>query len=154
MPSVERLLAPGERVVYRTRLHPVVLFGGVSTAAFIVLVATLLIRHNQLPPATEAQIALVGAALVVVTLLRPVLRWRRTAFLVTDHRVLIQAGAFRPATLDVPIDRPDVLSADGGKSYGTLTVAASDGRGWRFAHVAAADKLAAAARPVARRGRS
>ncbi len=141
MPSVERLLAPGERVVYRTRLHPVVLFGGLSTAAFIILVATLLIRHNHLPPSTEAQIAVAGVVLIVM------------AFLVTDQRVLIQAGAFHPATLDVPLDRPNVLSADGNRAYGTLTVAASDGRGWRFSHVAAADQLAAAARAPGRRGR-
>jgi hypothetical protein len=141
-------------VVYRTRLHPVVLFGGLSTAAFIVLVASLLIRHNQLPPSTEAQIALAGVVLTVMALVRPILRWQRTAFVVTDHRVLIQAGAFRPATLDVPLDRPNVLSADGGRAYGTLTVAASDGRGWRFSHVAAADKLAAAARAPGRRGKS
>lgn len=153
MPSVERLLAPGERVVFRTRLHPVVLGGGLSTAAFILLVVVLLIRHNDLPPATEAQIALVGLILVVVALLRPVLRWRRTAFLVTDQRLLVQAGAFRPATLDVPLDRPDVLSTDGGRRYGTLTIASADGRGWRFAHVADAERLAAAARAPGRRGR-
>jgi hypothetical protein len=153
MPSVERLLAPGERVVFRTRLHPVVLGGGLSTAAFILLVVVLLIRHNDLPPATEAQIALVGLGSMVLALARPVLRWRRTAFLVTDQRLLVQAGAFRPGTLEVPLDRPDVLAADGGRSYGTLNVASSDGRGWRFTHVAAADQLAAAARTPSRRAR-
>jgi hypothetical protein len=153
MPSVERLLAPGERVVFRTRLHPVVLGGGLSTAAFILLVVALLIRHNDLPPATEAQIALVGLGLIVLALVRPILRWRRTAFLVTDQRLLVQAGAFRPGTLEVPLDRPDVLSADGGRAYGTLNVASSDGRGWRFTHVAAADQLAAAARTPSRRAR-
>lgn len=153
MPSVERLLAPGERVVFRTRLHPLVLGGGLSTAAFILLVVVLLVRHNDLPDATEAQIVLVGLGLMILALLRPFLRWRRTVFMVTDHRLLVEAGALRPATLEVPLDRPDVLSSDGGRSHGTLTVTAADGRGWRFTHVAAADQLVAAARTPGRRGR-
>ncbi len=152
MPSVERLLAPGERVVLQTGLHPSVLLGAASTVAFIGLVVGLLIGNNDLPASTDAQIVLVGAAVMALALARPVLRWRRTTFLVTDQRFLAQTGAIRDAILAVPLDRANPVSAEQGRrGYGTLTVAGAGGRVWRFGHVVAADALAEAARAQGRR---
>lgn len=152
MPSVERLLAPGERVVFQTRLHPSVLLGAASTVAFIGLVVGLLIGNNDLPTSTDLQIVLVGAAVMALALARPVLRWRRTVFLVTDRRLLAQTGAIRDAILDVPLDRANVVSAEQGRrGHGTVSVNVAEGRAWRFGHVVAADGLAEAARAQSRR---
>ena len=54
MGRAEDWLEPGERVMFRTGLHPMAFGGALSLMLFVALVVALLIRHNDLPPATEA----------------------------------------------------------------------------------------------------
>jgi hypothetical protein len=134
MSSSTLVLEPGEQVLLRSRLHPVALAGGVGAGAFVALVATLLIRHNALSAATNLRIEIWGGAIAVLLLIRPVLRWWRSAVVVTDRRLLVQTGALRLETLECPLAAENVaagMTSALGRAldYGTLAVARSDGEG-------------------------
>src|SRR5262249_39741437 len=78
MGPIDAPLEPGEQVVFRTGLHPMAFTGALTLALFVALVVMLLIRHNELPPPTEIQIALVGLAVAVIGAIPSFLRWRNT----------------------------------------------------------------------------
>src|SRR2546428_363530 len=62
MGYVDRHLGPQERVVFRTRLHPIVFSNAVGFAAFVIFAATMVILHNDLAPATVRLVSLGAAA--------------------------------------------------------------------------------------------
>src|SRR5215510_10747019 len=69
MRGAEAQLEPGERVLFETRQHPMAFSGAAGMALCVTLVVFLLIRHNDLPTATELQIALAGLPVAVAALL-------------------------------------------------------------------------------------
>jgi hypothetical protein len=155
MASVESQLEPEERVLFRTGLHPLAFTGAVTLGLFVALVVALLIRHNDLPPRTDLQIALVGAAVAVLGALPAALRWRNTALAVTDRRVLVSAGGLRRRRLEVPLG-PAAIEQEGGLTgslfdHGTVTFCGPDGRMSSIGHVARARELVEVARAQARR---
>jgi hypothetical protein len=155
MASVESQLEPEERVLFRTGLHPFAFTGAVTLGLFVALVVALLIRHNDLPPRTDLQIALVGAAVAVLGALPAALRWRNTALAVTDRRVLVSAGGLRRRRLEVPLG-PAAIEQEGGLTgslfdHGTVTFCGPDGRMSSIGHVARARELVEVARAQARR---
>lgn len=149
-----------EQVVLRARLHPVVLAGGLIAAAFVAFVATLLIRHNDLPAGTDARIVFWAVLIAAMFLLRPVLRWQRSVVFVTDRRLVVRVGALRLETASQP------LAADGVSAgvtswlgrlldYGTLAVATGRGDAWTVWPVAqpmaVVDAVQAAVKKLKRR---
>src|SRR6266403_1736009 len=48
MGYIEKHLAPGEQVVFRTRLHPVIFAGTAAFAAFVLGVVGLVVSRNEL----------------------------------------------------------------------------------------------------------
>jgi len=153
MSPVDALLEPEERVLASGGLHPVALAGAAGFAGFVLTVTALLVVNNELAAATEARIVLVGLAVAASGFVRPVLRLRRSVFVVTDRRFLARTGALRMDTLTLPLDAVQ-LTAERPRRFAdaaTLVVAAGDGvRAW--GNVAAAGRLAAAApRPAAAR---
>jgi Bacterial PH domain len=153
MASVESQLEPEERVLFRTGLHPLAFTGAVTLGLFVALVVALLIRHNDLPPRTDLQIALVGAAVAVLGALPAALRWRNTALAVTDRRVLVSAGGLRRRRLEVPLG-PAAIEQEGGLTgslfdHGTVTFCGPDGRMSSIGHVARARELVEVARAQA-----
>jgi len=155
MASVELQLEPEERVLFRTGLHPLAFTGAVTLALFVALVVALLIGHNDLPPRTELQIALAGAAVAVLGALPSALRWRNTALAVTDHRLLVSTGALRPRRLGIPLG-PAAIDQEAGLTgglfdHGTIVISAPDGYTSSIGHVARARELVNVARAQARR---
>src|SRR5262249_56098172 len=102
---------PGEGVLFETRQHPMAFSGAAGMALCVVLVVFLLIRHNDLPPATEAQIAVVGLLVGLAAALPALLRWRHTTLALTDRRLLVSAGGFRRRELAIPLG-PAVLEQE------------------------------------------
>jgi len=154
MQGAEAHLEPGERVLFRTGLHPVAFSGAVGMALSVALVVLLLIRHNDLPVATELQIALVGGLVALFGAVPAFLRWRRTALLLTERRLLVTAGAFRRRELALPL--PAVVEQEPGLSgklldHGTVVMTAPDGHLSSVAHVAHAHELVERTRTQARR---
>ena len=152
-------LEPGERVIFETRQHLMAFSGTAGMALCVALVVLLLIRHNELPPATEVQIAVVGALVVLVAALPALLRWRQTTLVLTERRLLVSAGGFfRRHEIAVPLG-PAVVEQEPGLSgnlldHGTVFVSGPDGQLISVAHVAHARDLVerARARRSARRG--
>lgn len=148
------LLEPSERVMASGRLHPLALLGAVGFAAFVLTVTALLVINNELGVATEARIVAGGMAVAASGFVRPVLRLRRSVFLVTDRRFIARWGAIRVQTLALPLEAVQV-GAERPRRFGdaaTLVVSAGGGvRAW--ANVAGAARLAAAARSTLRRER-
>ena len=155
MGRAEDWLEPGERVMFRTGLHPMAFGGALSLALFVTLVVALLIRHNDLPPATEAQIVVAGVLVALLGSLPALLRWQHTALLVTERRLLVRSGTYRQHTLVSPL-APGVVEQEGGVTgrmldHGTVTVMGPDGQVTGVAHVARARELVEMARAQARR---
>ena len=153
MGSVDCLLASEERVLFRTRLHPVVYAGAASFSGFVALVVTLLIRHNDLAAATDVRIAVVGTVLAAASLVPTALRRWRSAFLVTDRRVLISGGLLVARTLEGPLTDLEVATGRWGRllGYGTVVIVGSDGSVTTLARVARSAEMVEAARAQARR---
>ena len=155
MGRAEDWLEPGERVMFRTGLHPMAFAGALSLALFVALVVVLLIRHNDLPPATEAQIVVVGALVALLGSVPALLRWRHTALFVTDRRLLVRSGTYRQHMLATPL-APGIVEQESGATgrmldHGTVTVVGPDGQMIGVAHVARARELVEVARAQARR---
>jgi membrane protein YdbS with pleckstrin-like domain len=155
MGRAEDWLEPGERVLFRTGLHPMAFAGALSLALFVALVVLLLIRHNDLPPATEAQIVVVGVLVALVGSVPALLRWRHTALVVTDRRVLVRSGTYWQHVLATPL-APGIVEQESGTTgrlldHGTVTVMGPDGQVIGVAHVARARELVEMARAQARR---
>jgi membrane protein YdbS with pleckstrin-like domain len=155
MGRAEDWLEPGERVMFRTGLHPMAFAGALSLALFVALVVVLLIRHNDLPPVTEAQIVVVGVLVAVLGSVPALLRWRRTALFVTDRRLLVRSGTYRQHLLATPL-APGIVEQESGTTgrmldHGTVTVVGPDGQMIGVAHVARARELVEVAHAQARR---
>jgi len=146
---------PGEREVFRTGLHPMALSGALGLALFTALVVALLILHNDLPRRTEVQIAGVGVLVAALGSLPALLRWHRTAIVLTDRRLLVSAGAWRRRDLTLPLGEV-VLAQDAGLTgrlldHGTVSITGPGGIASSIGHVAHARELVGVADAQARR---
>src|SRR5436309_16060309 len=92
MGYIDKHLAPGEQVVFRTRLHPVIFAGTATFAAFVLGAVALIVSRNELSPGTVALLWLAGVVIGLGSLLPLYVRWRTSEFAVTDRRVLGQVG--------------------------------------------------------------
>jgi hypothetical protein len=139
-------LEPGEEVVFRTRLHPMVLGGTLGFAAFVLGVVGLIVARNELSAATVAQLWVVGGAIVLLALAGPVARWWTSEFAVTRRRLLVRVGLIRGSRLALPIGEIEEIGVErtlGGRllGYGTLHIVPSRGDEELFPRVAAAEAL-------------
>jgi len=115
-----------------TRPHPVYFSGAASWTLFVAVVATLLIRHNDLSRAAEWSVVgwsvLAGASGVV----GPVVRWLRTSIDVDATRARCTAGLLRRVTTEVVLDDARDVAVEQGQmgrwlDYGYLSIV--DARG-------------------------
>ncbi len=158
MTSREESSTNGEREVFRTRLHPVVLGGALGFAAFLALAGALIVLHNDLTPTTNGLVALGTLALAIVGMVPSWLRWRTSLFAVTDARLKARVGLVPPRRVEIPlggIEGVDVEETFLGRrlGYGRVLVAGRDGRIETFAPVASAAELRAALLAGGRGGR-
>jgi hypothetical protein len=155
MHGAEAQLEPGEQVLFETRQHPVAFSGAAGMALCVAIVVLLLIRHNDLPATTEVRIAIVGLLVALAAALPALLRWRHTALVLTERRLLVSAGGFRRREMAIPL-APGALEQEAGLSgklldHGTVLMSAPDGQLSSVAHVARARELVELARAQARR---
>jgi uncharacterized membrane protein YdbT with pleckstrin-like domain len=160
MSYVDRHLAQGEQVVFRTRFHPVVLGSTALFAAFVVGVTVLIVARNELAAETVGLLWLAAAVIAVAALTPPWVRWRTSEFAVTDRRVVAKVGVVRVHALELPLARAEieVEPTFAGRlfGYGTLEIREGGGTGEAFPRVSRPDALREAlarqrhASPVAR----
>src|SRR2546428_13575836 len=92
MGYIDKPLARGGRVVFRTRLHPVIFAGTAAFAAFVLGAVALIVSRNELSPRTVALLWLAGVLVGPGSLLPLYVRWRTSEFAVTDRRGGGQGG--------------------------------------------------------------
>jgi uncharacterized membrane protein YdbT with pleckstrin-like domain len=111
MAYLDQLLAPGERIVVRTRRHAVVLLRNVGAALFLIVAGLFLaIYIGGVGRFTEpARVwSWGGVALAAVGLLVALpawLRWRSEEYLVTDRRVIQLEGVLSKRVLDSNLEK-------------------------------------------------
>ena len=146
MSYVDRHLTPGENVVFRTRLHPVVFAGTAFFAACVIGIVVLIVARNDLPPETVRLLWLAGVVIAVGSFVTPVLRWRTSEFAVTTSRVLVKIGLVSVHTLELMLPKVEAIGVDqpiAGRilGYGTLRIVGTGGTVEEFARVASPDGL-------------
>jgi uncharacterized membrane protein YdbT with pleckstrin-like domain len=134
------------------RLHPHAAFfsGAASYTAFVALVVTLLIRHNDLPATTEWQFVAYGVAAALAGWIGPLLRWRASWVELDDRRLRWSVGVVRRRRLDGDLDRLQALVVEQGSfgqwlGYGTLRVVDEAGVEHAFPPVGHVSEFRAAA---------
>src|SRR3989475_10797297 len=141
MGYIEKHLAPGERVVFRTRLHPVIFAGTAAFAAFVVGVVGLIVSRNELTARTVALLWLAGVIIAIGSLLPLYVRWQTSGFAVTDRRGLVKVGLLSVHTVELLLPKAEAIGVDQtirGRllGYGTLRIVGTGGPGEAFARVA------------------
>jgi uncharacterized membrane protein YdbT with pleckstrin-like domain len=145
MPRVNRLLGPEERLLYQAKQHWTAILGRVVLAALTsLLIGGVAIGLSKL----ESPLPL-PPAWVLILLFFPfiqggldLLRWRRTAYLVTDQRLIQMEGLWRRQIQDCPLQEVgDIVLRQGllGKllSYGDLVIMTAGKPGYHFERVSA-----------------
>jgi hypothetical protein len=143
MSSIDRLLAPSERVYLVTREHGMVLapafLRAIAGLGVLGAVAYEAAGARALGPARTGVAAAAGVLAVVLIwkLLRTVSGWHARRLVVTDRRALLVAGGLSRRVAVVPLDAVEELevrmSALGRMlRYGGLVVSAGGRRGVLF----------------------
>jgi uncharacterized membrane protein YdbT with pleckstrin-like domain len=139
MGFLESNLIPGEQVVFRTRLHSIVIVGPVFVALLLCAPAVYCLmrafqqqdRNNQtFKVLCGAAAVLIFIALIVVV--RALVRRNATEVAVTNRRVLMKWGVASRKTLEIQIakvESTEVLQSFWGRAlgYGTIIVRGTGG---------------------------
>jgi uncharacterized membrane protein YdbT with pleckstrin-like domain len=128
MSYLNRNLMEGETVVFRTKLHWIVLLP--ATLLAIVLLAGAVAVFAYQPKVWPGGLALVLVAVVVMV--GPLTRVAASEFVVTNKRVAIKLGFLHRRTLEMVLAKVESIAIDQGMAarllnYGTLTVRGTGG---------------------------
>lgn len=133
MKYVERVLQPGETVVYLTSLHWLIYSRAILllVAALVCLLVSAGIDHPAVARALEI-IAGLLALLAVVAALRALIRRATTELAVTDRRVIYKTGIFQRHTLEMNRSKIETVGVDQSilgrmLGYGTVIVRGTGG---------------------------
>ena len=141
MTYVEKHLAPGEQVVFTTRLHPVIFVGTVAFAMFVLGAVALIVSRNELTARTVLLLWVAGVLIALGSLAPLWVRWKTSEFAVTDRRVLVKIGLLSVHTLELLLPKVEAIGVDQtiwGRmlGYGTLRIVGTGGTVEAFARVA------------------
>lgn len=137
------LLVDGERVALHTHPHWRTCLGPAAVSLLAVALAAFVaavVRLQTWAPFGWLALAVLAAAVVVRWAVVPIVRWRSTHLVVTNHRLLVREGVFSRSGIDVPIHRVDSVRTrrtlgERLAGCGTLLVDAGGEEPMRFAGV-------------------
>jgi hypothetical protein len=164
MGYVDQNLIPGEKVLFRTKIHwSSIVFTVISLLFWIVLwfmVAPLALAYiaNTMPSNTRGESGVMAANLMitiffgvvilglVLSLLLRVIEFFTTEFAVTDKRVLAKMGSIRQRTIELFLTQVEGIMVDQSLlgrllGYGTLIVTGTGGMKTPFPNIAHADEF-------------
>lgn len=126
MSYVDNSLAPGERVVFRTRLSAMMF----ATPIFIAVVGAVLAFISNYSAVHYAGLGVL--AIAVLVFLTRYISYASSEFAVTTKRVVIKVGAFRRRTLELQLPKVEAISVNqsiGGRifGYGDIIVTGTGG---------------------------
>lgn len=137
MGYIDSSLLPGERVVARAHLHPIVYARAASVAAAGVILLALS-ETTGLPPEVGAVVVAAGLLLAV----SPWIEARTSEFAVTDKRVVIKTGLIRRRTLELLLRQIEAIAVEQSVpgrllNYGTVSLSGTGGVKETFHAIAA-----------------
>ena len=108
MPYPDKVLTDGEEVVAALHPHALSVFWPVVRLLLIVGavsfgMAMIPVGSNQGP--FRLALLCVGVVLLLITVVRPLMRWRTTHYVITTHRLLHRTGVLSRAGRDIPLSR-------------------------------------------------
>ncbi len=144
MSYVESNLIPGEKVLYKTRLHWVVLLGPIVAGVFfglpglVLLIGSLFKRTGQSSGMAGGGLLFIIIATVCVLL--GFLGRNATEMAVTNKRVIIKTGLLRRRTFELLLSKVESIGVDEGLlgrmlGYGTVVVRGTGGTPEPFSRV-------------------
>jgi uncharacterized membrane protein YdbT with pleckstrin-like domain len=133
MKYVERVLQPGEAVVYATRLHWILYRRAIVllVLSLVCVVASVGAAQSVAAPALEIA-AGVLALLAAVAALSALIRRTTTEFAITDRRVIYKTGILRRHTMEINRSKVETVGVDQSilgriLGYGTVIVRGTGG---------------------------
>jgi len=145
---VENNLIPGETILYRTKLHWIVLFWPVLVGSLLGLISVLLFfsavasrsgssQSHSVAAGTGAFFLVVGAAIIGFGILRR----NATEIAVTNKRVLIKTGLLSRRTIELLLSKIESIGVDESPSgrifgFGTVIVRGTGGTPESFDQIA------------------
>jgi uncharacterized membrane protein YdbT with pleckstrin-like domain len=132
MSYIQKVLQPGETLIYRTRLHWLIYGRAILLA--VVAVACIVAGYHVGPDFQEAGL-IAGAfflVLAVISAIHGAIRRASTELAVTDHRVIFKRGIISRYTIEMArskVESVDVVQTIGGRifNYGTILVRGTGG---------------------------
>jgi len=139
MSYVDENLLPGERVVYRAHLHPIIYAGpfAIALAGAALLVFALMRGDMPLLLWAAAAVLLVAAILATIQFVHS----SSSEFAVTNRRVVIKVGVIRRHTLELLLQKVEGIGVDQtvlGRmlNLGSIVVIGTGGSKEEFAKIA------------------
>jgi hypothetical protein len=98
----------------RSHPHPIYFAGTAGWVAFAALATALVVRHNDLPSATNWTVVGWGVLTAASGVIGPVLRWLATCIEVDATRVRYTTGVLRPSTVELDAQRARAMEVEQG----------------------------------------
>lgn len=151
MSYIDANLIPGEKVVYQTRLHWVVMLGHILFACFVLgLPGGILLyyarrQHVEASPPQNEHLMLGGAGVLlvsaVVVIIAGLVRRNATEMAVTTRRVVIKTGLAARKTIEMLLNKVESIEVSETASgrllgYGTIVIIGTGGTSEPFDKVA------------------
>ena len=148
MSYIDHNLTAGETVVYKTRLHWVVMLRSIVMACFLIALAAFLVYYAQSNSSLDARTVhlleggnAVCLSVAVLVVLAGAARRNATEMAVTNHRVVIKVGLVSRRTIEMmlaKIESIEVKETAVGRmlGYGTIVVIGTGGTPEPFPRVA------------------
>ena len=143
---IEKHLIPGETVVYKTRLHWVVLVVPILLGAVIAVPGLALILQYEVgaKSGTSAAMAIAGAILLcvaVIVIIRGLLIRNATEMTVTNMRIVVKVGVAARRTVEMLLTRVESIGVEESVTgrmlgYGTVIVRGTGGTPESFDDIA------------------
>ena len=142
MGYIEENLLPGEEVQYRAKLHWIIHLPWISWAilALALAIAALTWRST---PALSNTLFVVAAICLLLAIVMGIPSWIRASsseFAVTNRRVLVKVGFIKRRTLELMLNKVEVIGVDQtiwGRlfNYGTITITGTGGTHEPFTNI-------------------
>src|SRR5690242_8081084 len=116
MSYVEKNLMPGETVVYRTRLHWIVIFWPIVLSIIFGVAGLVLLARTLAGPSDESgdkTAMLAGGAILlvvgIISLVVALLKRNATEMAVTDRRVIVKIGVAARRTFEILLSKVESI---------------------------------------------
>lgn len=148
MSYIDATLVPGEKVVYQTRLHWVVMLGHIAVALVLIIAGAGLFTYLRMQMGLDMNLvhALAGGAALLVmagvaVFIVGMVRRNATEMAVTTRRVVIKTGLAARKTIEMMLNKVEsieVSETTGGRmlGYGTIVIIGTGGTSEPFHQMA------------------